>query len=405
MKRALILSTALWASLSAAQPSDYEVTVLGGMVFPESDTRLDDQTIIGGEIQYNTNFFLKPELQFLQSLETDFTEYPGSKVGTVPPYTNGSTFLTRVGLNAVYDADLGSNFVPFIKAGVGYETLNDYHYWENEDSAYTNLAVGAKYFFSKNIALKVEGLYMQKLNDPYYDMNYGVLGGLTIAFGGEEAPKPVKEEPKPEPKAAVTPPDSDHDGVIDPNDKCPDTPVGVKVDANGCPLDSDGDGIADYMDKCPDTEAGTQVDSNGCPLDSDGDGVVNSLDKCPNSAKGFAVDADGCELAPEVQFSFGFDSAKVPEADVAKVKTYGSFLQRNNFGVKVTGYTDSTGPKAYNQKLSEKRAASVAKIIEGEGVAADRIETLGKGEADPIADNGSKEGRAKNRRVELERLP
>jgi outer membrane protein OmpA-like peptidoglycan-associated protein len=94
------------------------------------------------------------------------------------------------------------------------------------------------------------------------------------------------------------PRDTDKDGVVDRLDKCPGTPLGVKVDKNGCPLDTDGDGVPDYLDKCPDTpkEAYGKVDKNGCPLDSDGDGVPDYLDQCPNtpaSARGF-VNAQGC---------------------------------------------------------------------------------------------------------------
>lgn len=62
------------------------------------------------------------------------------------------------------------------------------------------------------------------------------------------------------------PKDQDKDGVPDRLDYCPDTPVGAKVDENGCPLDSDGDGIYDGLDKCPNTPPGVKVDVNGCPL-------------------------------------------------------------------------------------------------------------------------------------------
>jgi len=117
--------------------------------------------------------------------------------------------------------------------------------------------------------------------------------------------------------------DADGDGVSDKKDKCPGTPTGVKVDANGCPIDTDGDGVADYQDKCPDvkglaalqgcpdadndgvadaddkcpnTPAGVRVDASGCPLDSDGDKVPDNLDKCPNTPSGVSVDANGCPL-------------------------------------------------------------------------------------------------------------
>ncbi len=91
------------------------------------------------------------------------------------------------------------------------------------------------------------------------------------------------------------PVDADNDGVADYIDKCADTPAGVAVDVNGCAIDTDGDGVADYMDKCPNSPTGFNVDATGCTVDTDGDGVVDNLDKCPNSQKGAKVDAFGCE--------------------------------------------------------------------------------------------------------------
>jgi outer membrane protein OmpA-like peptidoglycan-associated protein len=90
--------------------------------------------------------------------------------------------------------------------------------------------------------------------------------------------------------------DTDGDGVADGIDQCPDTPVGAKVDAVGCPIDSDGDGVPDGIDRCPDTPRGATVDALGCPSDSDGDGVLDGLDKCPNTPPGTPVDATGCPL-------------------------------------------------------------------------------------------------------------
>ena len=66
------------------------------------------------------------------------------------------------------------------------------------------------------------------------------------------------------------------------------------------------------------------------------------------------------------------------------------------------GHTDSIGSEQYNQGLSERRANSVKNYLVSKGIAADRIYTEGKGETSPIADNATREGRAQNRRVEIE---
>ncbi|MHA3789852.1 OmpA family protein [Flavobacterium hauense] len=69
--------------------------------------------------------------------------------------------------------------------------------------------------------------------------------------------------------------------------------------------------------------------------------------------------------------------------------------------IQIVGYTDSSGSDELNQKLSEQRAASVKTYLSGKGIKAARIVTSGLGEAEPIADNATKDGMAKNRRVEF----
>jgi hypothetical protein len=97
--------------------------------------------------------------------------------------------------------------------------------------------------------------------------------------------------------------DSDGDGVEDALDRCPNTPSGTPVDANGCSAaqrDTDGDGVPDSIDACPGTVAGAVVDANGCSAaqrDTDHDGVPDSADLCPGTASGAIVDANGCSAA------------------------------------------------------------------------------------------------------------
>lgn len=199
--------------------------------------------------------------------------------------------------------------------------------------------------------------------------------------------------------------DSDGDSVVDRLDECPGTATGARVDSRGCELDSDGDGVPDSRDNCPGTPAGTAVNDNGCELDSDSDGVLNGVDACPNTAQGTPVDNTGCELAAEYKFenvNFEFDSAKLVAGSTATLDEGVKILQRRaDLKVEIAGHTDSQGNEQYNQGLSERRAQAVADYLIAQGVDAGSITVKGYGESQPVADNGTEEGRAANRRVEL----
>lgn len=199
--------------------------------------------------------------------------------------------------------------------------------------------------------------------------------------------------------------DSDGDGVVDRLDECPGTPKGASVDARGCEIDSDGDGVPDSRDRCPGTPAGAKVDKYGCELDSDGDGVVDSKDKCPNTAKGVPVDNKGCELEAAFELegvNFEFDSAKLTADSTAMLDEAVKILKRKlGLKVEVVGHTDSQGSDEYNQGLSERRAQAVADYLVAHGVNGANLSVKGYGKSQPLTDNGSKQGRAANRRVEL----
>lgn len=76
-----------------------------------------------------------------------------------------------------------------------------------------------------------------------------------------------------------------------------------------------------------------------------------------------------------------------------------------NSTVQIIGHTDNTGEAAYNQDLSVRRASSVATVLSGAGVNAGRLQTIGRGEDQPIASNLTEDGKAQNRRVEIVILP
>ena len=240
--------------------------------------------------------------------------------------------------------------------------------------------------------------------------------------------------------------DTDGDGVPDYIDDCPGTPAEAygKVDAHGCPLDSDGDGVPDYLDECPGTpaEAYGQIDAKGCPLDKDGDGVPDYLDECPNTpkaaaghvdAKGCLLDSDNdgvpdykdeCPMVPGVKENKGCPEVKREVRNLLKKAMQGIefetgkatikkksypllnqiakiFIENSNYIIEVQGHTDNTGKYELNKSLSEKRANSVREYLIGQGVDFQRLTAVGYGPDAPIADNKTKAGRAKNRRVEF----
>ncbi len=100
--------------------------------------------------------------------------------------------------------------------------------------------------------------------------------------------------------------------------------------------------------------------------------------------------------------NFDFNRATIRKADDADLKKAIAFIDKySGSQVSLVGYTDSVGGDAYNLKLSEKRAESVKDFLVKHGANASRIQTEGRGKADPVADNATEKGRAENRRVEI----
>ena len=100
---------------------------------------------------------------------------------------------------------------------------------------------------------------------------------------------------------------------------------------------------------------------------------------------------------------FDFDKSVLKPAGKAKLTDLVAKIKGINLEVIIAvGHTDSIGTDAYNQKLSVRRAESVKAYLISKGIEKNRIYTEGKGEKQPVADNKTKEGRAKNRRVEIE---
>ncbi len=211
--------------------------------------------------------------------------------------------------------------------------------------------------------------------------------------------------------------DNDADGIRDRDDKCPLEPEDVDKheDTDGCPdPDNDADGLADKVDQCPDEAEDKDgfEDDDGCPdLDNDKDTFLDKDDKCPND---FGVAPDGCpkkytnvvvtktkiEIKQTVYFEF--NKATIKPVSFSLLNEVAQALKDNpTLKVEVQGHTDSVGNDARNLKLSQKRAESVRTYLIKQGIESSRMVPKGYGENVPIADNRTADGRSQNRRVEF----
>ena len=273
-----------------------------------------------------------------------------------------------------------------------------------------------------------------------------MLGGLRYQY-----------EPKPTASLGVTAAaDRDGDGVRDSLDQCPDKPEDRDgyEDTDGCPeLDNDRDTIPDVEDQCPlvAEDVDSFEDEDGCPdLDNDGDGIADRSDhcpakaedvdrirrrrwlpdldndqdgiddvsdRCPNEPETFNEidDEDGCPdrskgpvriqhgkiTVPSVYFASGRNV--ILERSFPVLQTVAEVLANNPWikKVRIEGHTDNTGRAQLNRDLSARRAASVQRFLIERGIDPGRLEAQGLGPSRPIADNRTRAGRARNRRVEF----
>ncbi|HEV3007990.1 MAG TPA: OmpA family protein [Burkholderiales bacterium] len=112
-------------------------------------------------------------------------------------------------------------------------------------------------------------------------------------------------------------------------------------------------------------------------------------------------------VAEKVTFAadvlFDFDKAVIKPEGKSKLDDISNKVRGVNLEVVIAiGHADSVGSDAYNQRLSVRRAESVKAYLVSKGIEPNRVYTEGKGEKQPVADNKTRDGRAKNRRVEIE---
>jgi len=262
---------------------------------------------------------------------------------------SGNYDLWGLGVDALYLFNRDASFTPYGVLGIGaqYASIPGKH----DTGVMGNIGLGIMKRLTDNISLRADARYRLD-NNPTKAFGANDFGdaiisvGLNFALGQKAQPKPKAEpahapvaEPAPMPEPAPAP-------AVQP------APVAPALTTSP----------AQQLDKA-----------------QSGDRVV---------------------ILEGVNFEF--DSARLrPDAITILDEAVTVLDRRTDIGVDVVGYTDSTGPAKYNQGLSERRAKSVYDYFVSKGIAADRLTTKGYGEERPVASNATREGRAKNRRVEL----
>jgi OOP family OmpA-OmpF porin len=206
----------------------------------------------------------------------------------------------------------------------------------------------------------------------------GLLIALIFAGCATKEPAVVEEEPVAE---VVEEAPAEEPAVEEPAEEVamveePEPTVTAQV------RDSDGDGVPDDLDRCPDTPAGVRVDASGCPK------------------------ITGGMLEIQLTLEFDFDSARIKDEYMAERYKIDEFIAANPEAevvrIDLDGHTCNIGTKSYNYKLSRERALSVRDYLMGElGLGHDFFKINAHGEDRPTASNDSKEGRRRNRRVDV----
>ena len=289
------------------------------------------------------------------------TEFTFNEIGSEHDGSDAHIFLYKLDLLYHLIGNLPENVVPYVAGGAGVAVydLNQGGVKKKYDLI-LNAGGGLKYFLTSYMALRGDARYVCEFRGSHIFNNLLYSAGLTFEFGwaGKEV--------------VITAPVSE--------DKCPSGPAGCEK-KNWCLRDSDGDGVPDCLDKCPDTPKGTKVDANGCP----------------------PVVEPGTFIFRNILFDF--DKANINPVSFPILDEVVEYLKDNpDVKMEIQGHTDGKGTAEYNIRLSEKRADSVKKYLVEKGISADRLETKGFGLSKPIVPNDTDENRARNRRVEFKRI-
>ena len=255
---------------------------------------------------------------------------------------NNDSGITRIFTNIVKEYDLTSDVSLYTLVGAGVEIF-DNEANGNEDGVFGNYGAGVKYKIADQFALKFDVRHLIEADHGDNNLLYNL--GFSVPFGEVSKPAPV---------------------VV----------AAAPVVAKPAPVVQ-------------------------APKDSDGDGVIDSLDECPNTMAKAKVDSVGCMTLVNLNINFDNNSSVIKDSYNTRIVEFANMMKANpKLKATIGAHTDSVGSDAYNQKLSERRAASTVEALKALKVDPSKITAVGYGETKPVATNATAEGKAQNRRVE-----
>jgi len=269
-------------------------------------------------------------------------------------------------LDGLYTFDWfeGSGWAPYAVAGIGRMSYDTQGFDESDHTL--NAGAGIKYAFTEKFHIRLDG--RGTVGFRHGDLGASVNTALVYVFGKHHSQRDsTKKQNKPVVQQPV-------EEVIE---EKVEKPVEETSSVAAVIVDSDGDGVPDHLDECADTAPGAKVDEKGC----------------------YILLTENHSFDLNVSFASG--SSVLNKNSIDDVRKLAQFLtEYPNAQVRIEGHSDSSGSATLNKRLSQQRADAVKQsLIEDFGISESRVSSQGFGIEQPIADNATAEGRAKNRRV------
>lgn len=353
----LVAGSLMFTQAFAAEGNDDFATGLylaPGINYMDVHNIFDRKHTIGLERKVGAN--LSAGYQFDNPWAVEFMyQYVSTKMDTVRPKADMKINYGHLDALYTFNTFQGSGWAPYAVAGIGRMSYNvrGFDKWDTT----LNMGAGVKYAFTPRFQFRMDGRYT--LGTAHVDSGASLNMALVLVLGNHYTHGATEK--------AVTEPVQEQPAAIEEQPKVIETVV----------VDSDGDGIPDHLDQCPDTTPGAKVDENGC----------------------YILLTENHEFTLNVVFGLG--SAVISADSKDDVRDLAKFMKEYpNTEVTIEGHSDSTGSATLNKRLSQQRADAVKQSLVDEfGIKQERLTSVGYGSEQPIADNATVDGRAKNRRV------